>query len=191
MIVNKDAFLPSFLLPVPLHHRQKNSIINPTEKRPGSHLVHTFIVMHTVKDISQSRMPFPSLQTVPGRTVIGQETQFMHLLMSNEASPPSHLQPCHLLFPGRSPAQSITTTPPLLTAPSSHPRFSSTTTSELHLRPTCASPRRQLPSSAVRPAVFNECSSSRTPHARERVRSHKSENKNIHGEVGDTKSSLT
>jgi hypothetical protein len=143
---------------VPLHHQQTNSIINPTEKRPGSHLVHTF------KDISQSRMPFPSLQTAPGTTVIGQETQFMHLLMSNEASRPSHLQPPNLLFPGRSPAQSITTPPPLLTAPSSDPRFSSTTTSELHLRPTAL--LRQLPSSAVRLAVFNECSSRRTTHAR-------------------------
>jgi hypothetical protein len=122
--------------------------------------------MHTVKDISQSRMPFPSLQTAPGKTVIGQETQFMHLLLLNEASPPSHLQPCHLLFPGRSHPLSITTAPPLLTAPSSDPRFSSTTTSKLHLRPTCASPRGQLPSSAVRPAVFNKCSSRRTTHAR-------------------------
>ncbi|CAK9229067.1 unnamed protein product [Sphagnum troendelagicum] len=162
LTLNKHALL----LPVPLHHPEKNSIINPTGKRLDSHLVHTFIVMQTVKHISQSRMPFPSLQTAPGTTVIGQETQFMHLLMSNEASPPSHLQQSHLLFPGRSPAQSITTTPPLLTAPSSDPRFSSTTTSELHLRPTCASPRRQLPSSAVRLAVFNECSSCRTMHDR-------------------------
>jgi hypothetical protein len=163
LIVNKDAFLPSFLLPVPLHHRQKNSIINPTEKRPGSHLVHTFIVMHTVKDISQSRMPFPSLQTVPGRTVIGQETQFMHLLMSNEASPPSHLQPCHLLFPGRWPAQSITTTPPHSTfvppallvadnfraAPSSYLRFSPTATSKLRCS-TCRLQRVQLLSYTAR-----------------------------------------
>ncbi len=151
---------------MPLPHPEKNPTINPTEKRPDSHLVNTFIVMHTVKDISKSRMPFPSLQTAPGTTVIGQETQFMHLLMSNKASSPSHLQPSHFLFPGLSPAQSITTTPPLLTAPSSDPRFLLTTTSELHLRPSCASPRRQLPSSAVRLAVFNECSSRRTTHAR-------------------------
>jgi hypothetical protein len=60
-----------------------------------------------------------------------------------------------LLFPGRLPAQSITTTPPLVTAPSSHPHFSSTTTSELHVRPTCASPRRQLQSCTfVLPALL-------------------------------------
>jgi hypothetical protein len=103
-----------------------------------------------VKDISQSRMPFPSLQTAPGTTVIGQETPFMHLLMSNEPSPHSHLQPSQFFFPGRSPAQSITTTPPLLTAPWSYPCFSSTTTS----------------SSAVRLALFNKSSSRRTTHSR-------------------------
>ncbi len=124
LIVNEHSSLPSFLLPVPLHHRQENSIIKPTEKRPGPHLAHTCIVMHTVKDISQSRMRFPSLQTALGTTVIGQETQFMHLLMNHEASSPSDIEPSHMLFPGRSPAQSITTTPTLLTAPSSDPRFS-------------------------------------------------------------------
>jgi hypothetical protein len=98
-----------------------------------------------VKDISQSRMPFPSLQTAPGTTVIGKETPFMHLLMSNEASSHSHLQPSQFLFPGRSPAQSITTTPPLLTAPWPYPRFSSTTTSKLSCS-TCPVQQVQLPS---------------------------------------------
>jgi hypothetical protein len=54
--------------------------------------------MHTIKDISLSRMPFLSPQTTPGTTIIEQEIQFMHLFMSNEASSPSHLQPCHSFF---------------------------------------------------------------------------------------------
>ncbi len=142
MIVNKaclPSFLPSFLLPVPLHHRQKNSIINSTEKRPGSHLVHAFIVMHTVKDISQSRMPFPSLQTAPGTTVIGQETQFMHLLRSNEASPPRTFKRLTCFSPAAClPNQSLQR---LLLSP--------------HLRPTRTSRRRQLQSCTfVLPALL-------------------------------------
>ncbi len=145
------SFLPSFL-------PSSSASSPPTEKfhhkRQGETTrLSSLTYLHRyayVKDISQSRMPFPSLQTAPGTTVIGQETPFMHLLMSNEPSPHSHLQPSQFFFPGRSPAQSITTTPPLLTAPWSYPCFSSTTTS----------------SSAVRLALFNKSSSRRTTHSR-------------------------
>ncbi len=102
LIVNKHGFLPSSSAsstPTEIFHHKPHG--ETTRLSSSPYLYH---FAYTVKDISQSRTPFPSLQTAPGTTVIGQETQFMHLLMSNEASPPSHLWPSHLLFPGRSPA---------------------------------------------------------------------------------------
>ncbi|CAM6021757.1 unnamed protein product [Sphagnum balticum] len=160
LIVNKPSFLPSSSASSPptekIHHK-------PTEKRPGSHLVHTFMVMHTVKDISQTALPVtPNSPSYNGHRAgdsvhasAHEQRGFYPLAPSTVslAFPRPLACPINHYYASSShrtfvPA-SLLVDDNFRAAPSSYLRFSSTTTSKVYCS-TCRLQRVQLPSHNAR-----------------------------------------